>query len=142
MIELNYDAKKVQGLGPAARASLLWGGGFTIVRDIAQFGVMLVLVRLLSPSDYGSYALAQSIIGFLSVFSFGTLVLHALQLRDPAEIDWQAHFTAAVVINTILCAVTIVAAWILSLNQHYKDAAVPLAALSLVFLVEIPGSLR
>jgi O-antigen/teichoic acid export membrane protein len=142
MGEVGCDVPKTENLGISARASLLWGGGFTILRDVAQFGTMLVLVRLLSPSDYGSAALAQTIIGFLSVFSFGTLVLHALQLRDPSQIDWQAHFTAAVVVNTMLCAVTVCVAWFLSLSPHYANAAMPLAVLSLVFIVEIPGSLR
>ena len=89
-----------QSLGNSARASLLWAGGFTLLRDVAQFGTMLILVRLLSPADYGTAALAQSTIGFLSVVSFGAFVMHSLQFRDPSQVDWQAHFTAAVVINT------------------------------------------
>jgi hypothetical protein len=35
---------------------LLWGGGFTLLRDLAQFAVMLILVRLLSPADCGTAA--------------------------------------------------------------------------------------
>ena len=38
-------------LGASARTSLLWGGGFTLLRDVAQFGVMLILVRLLMASS-------------------------------------------------------------------------------------------
>ncbi len=142
MIEMDRVAPEQASRGASARASLLWGGGFTMLRDIAQFGTMLVLVRLLSPADYGSAALAQTIVGFLSVFSFGTLVTHALQLRDPSKIDWQAHFTAAVVVNATLCAVTLCVAWLLSLSPQYANAAMPLAVLSLVLIVEIPGSLR
>jgi O-antigen/teichoic acid export membrane protein len=70
------------GLGASARASVLWGGGFTVARDVAQFAGMLVLVRLLSAEDYGTAALAQSITGLLSVVSFGTFLTHALQLRN------------------------------------------------------------
>ncbi len=142
MIEAGYDLSTAPSLGASARASLLWGGGFTILRDVAQFATMLVLVRLLSPADYGTAALAQTIIGFLSVFSFGTLVMHALQMREPSNIDWQAHFTAAVVVNTTLCVITLCVAWLLSFTQRYANAALPLAALSLIFIVEIPGTLR
>ena len=129
-------------LGASARASVLWGGGFTLIRDLLQFVTMLVLVRLLSPGDYGSATLAQTILGLLAVFSLVTFSLHALQARDPAEIDWQVHFTAAVVINSVLVLVTLTLAGLLSLTSRYEAAALPLAALSLVFVVEIPAALR
>jgi len=131
-----------ESLGKSARASLLWGGGFHFVRDIAQFGVMLVMVRLLTPEDYGSAALAQSIMGLIAVISFGTLVMHALQIRDPSAVDWQAHFTAAAVINTLLFGLTILVAYALSFTERYHSGALPLAGLATVFLIEIPGTLR
>lgn len=129
-------------LGASARASLLWGGGFTLLRDVAQFGVMLILVRLLSPADYGTAALAQAVIGMVSVISFATFSGHALQLRNPDDIDWQAHFTWAAVLNTVLAGLVLLLGFGLSFSQHYREAALPLAALSVVFLIEIPGTLR
>jgi hypothetical protein len=51
---------------------LLWGGGFMLLRDVPQFAVMLILVRLLSPADYGTAALAQAVICVVSVVSFTT----------------------------------------------------------------------
>jgi len=131
-----------QSLAQSAKASILWGGGFTLLRDVVQFGTMLALVRLLSPEDYGSAALAQSIIGVMSVLSFGTLVMHAFQLRDPQKIDWQAHFTAAAVINSVLFGLTLAIAWALSFSEHFHRAAGPLAGLGAVFLVEIAGTMR
>lgn len=131
-----------QRLASSARASLLWGGGFTLLRDIAQFGVMLVLVRLLSPSDYGTAALAQAIVGFVSVFSFATFSSHALQVRRPEDIDWQAHFSAATVINSVLAGLVLALAFGLSRTATYAEIALPLAALALVFIIEIPGTLR
>jgi len=126
----------------SARASLLWGGGFTMLRDVAQFGVMLILVRLLTPTDYGTVALAQAIVGIVSVASFATFSGHALQLRKLEDIDWQAHFTSAAVLNTVLAGLLLVLAFGISFSQQYREAALPLAALSVVFLVEIPGTLR
>lgn len=129
-------------LGASARASLKWAGGIFMLRAVLQFLTMLVLVRLLTPSDYGSAALAQTIIGVFSVASFGTFVAHALQARNPADVDWQAHFTAAVVGNAALTLVTLGVAWVLSITSHYAAAALPLAVLSLVFIIEVPATLR
>ncbi|MET0274571.1 MAG: oligosaccharide flippase family protein [Phenylobacterium sp.] len=131
-----------QSLGGSARAAMLWGGGFTILRDVVQFAVMLVLVRLLSPADYGAAALAQTIIGVASVVSFATFSLHALQIRDPAAIDWQAQFTAAVCLNGLVAGLTVLVAGVLYWTNTFREAALPLAALALVFVIEAPGTLR
>lgn len=140
--ELSSPKPPPLSLGASARTSLLWGGGFTVIRDVAQFATMLALVRLLTPTDYGSAALAQSIMGLFAVVSFGTLAMHALQARNPDEIDWDAHFTAAVVVNSVLAVLVLALAWVLSSTGRYDNVALPLAALSLVFIVEIPGTLR
>jgi O-antigen/teichoic acid export membrane protein len=138
----SLTASKWKSLGSSARASLMWSGGFTLLRDLAQFAVMLILVRLIGPSDYGTVALAQSIVGFISVASFGVLITHALQLRDPAQVDWQAHFTAGLIVNSALFVVTLVVAHILSRVPHYQASALPLAVLALTFLLDIPATLR
>lgn len=103
---------------------------------------MLVMVRILSAEDYGSVALAQSVIGLVSVVSFGTLILHVLQKRDPGSIDWQIHFTAGAVVNILLFILSIFGALILRESHKYGNAAGPLAALALTFLIEIPSTLR
>lgn len=126
----------------SAIQSVLWGGGFTLLRDILQFGAMLFMVRLLSPEIYGSVGLAQSIIGLLSVLSINTFYLHAFQIRDPKEVDWQAHFSAAFVINISLVGVTLLIAWGLTYSQTYQAAAGPLAAMSSVFIIEIAATIR
>ena len=136
------DRPRTRSPGASARSSLLWGGGSTLLRDLAQLGAMLVLVRVVSPADYGSAALAQSVLGLIAVLSFNTFLLHAFQHRDPARVDWQAHFTAAVFLNTLLFGCTLCVAWFLSTTSVYSGASWPLAVLSTVFLIEIPASLR
>jgi O-antigen/teichoic acid export membrane protein len=129
-------------LGRSARRSLLWGGGYTFIRDVAQFGAMLILVRLLTAADYGVAALAQSIVGLAGIVSIVTFSAHTLHVRDPAEIDWQVQFTAATVLNLIVAAVVLMIAFGLSFTEKFREIALPLAVLSVVFLVEIPGALR
>lgn len=126
----------------AARSALLWGVGFTSLRDVLQFFSMLILVRILTPHDYGRVALAQTLIGLLSILSIKTFVANALQARDPARIDWDAQFTLALTVNLAMFAATLAAAGVLSLIPSYGEAALPLAVLSVVFLIEIPANLR
>src|SRR5581483_11603067 len=71
--------------GASARASVLWGGGFTLFRDVLQFATLIVLVRHVMPDDYGRAALAQTILGLLSVASFSTCSPYARQAPAPAN---------------------------------------------------------
>jgi O-antigen/teichoic acid export membrane protein len=135
-------AQKPAALGQTARGAVLWGSGFTLVTDLVQFALMLVLVRILSADDYGRAGLAQSVLGMVSIVSFKTLIPHALQLRDPKTIDWQAHFTAGAVVNVSLFVLTLFVAGLLSLTTSYAGAAAPLTVLSFVLLIEIPANVR
>ena len=65
-----------------------------------------------------------------------------MQVRNPNEIDWQAHFSAAATINGMLASMTLVLAYALSFTTRYAEVALPLAALAAVLIVEIPGTLR
>lgn len=130
------------GLAGTARSSLLWSGGSTLLRDGVQFATMLVLVRILSPAEYGSMALAQSVLGLVAVFSFATFSAHALQIRDPGAVDWDAHFSAALVLNLPLFGATLLLALGLTSTDRFSEAAAPLAGLALVFPVEILATFR
>ncbi len=128
--------------GGSTGQALVMGGGFLLFKDISVFITMVVLVRYLSPSDYGSFAFAQSIIGLGAIGSAVVLMSHSLQVRNPKEIDWQSHFTVSVLVNSILFLLTLLLAWVLSFSDKYSDSAIPLAGLGLVFLIDIPGTMR
>lgn len=142
MNEASPPPRVASPLASVARGAVLWGGGSNLLHDLLQFTTMLVLVRLLTPEDYGRAALAQTALILISVVSFKTFAPHSLQLRDPAAIDWQSHFTAATALNLFAFALTLVAAGVLSLTDRYAKAALPLAVLSILFLIEIPATLR
>jgi len=140
--EKSVLTSETNALASVAGRALIWGAGFTFIRDILQFATMVVLVRIVTPGEYGIAAMAQAVIGFMSIVSFNTFVSHALQIRDPDTIDWQAHFSAALIINTTLFMLTILVAGLLSQMEKFSEAALPLAVMSLVFLIEIPATLR
>ena len=52
-----------------AQSSIIWNTLFNIFKDIVNFCVMLILVRLLSPDDYGQFTLVTNIIGVIAAFS-------------------------------------------------------------------------
>ncbi|MBL38608.1 MAG: hypothetical protein CMP07_09375 [Xanthomonadales bacterium] len=126
----------------SARRALLWAGGATILSDIAQFAAMLVMVRLVSPAEYGQAALALGLYGLIAVFSFATFVQHVLQFRDPERVDWSVQLSGALIINVLLFVLSCGVAWVLYSTEKFAAAAVPLLLLSTTFILEIPGTLH
>ena len=132
----------MSNLGTKARSAVIWNAGFNIFRDLMQFGVMLVLVRLLAPTAYGEFSLATSVIGFLSIFSFNSFIAHTLQVKDDKAVHYQEHFTAGAAIQLGLCGVTNLVALALRWFPKYAPVAPLVHVLSLTFLLEWPCNLR
>ena len=124
-------------LGTKAKSSVLWNTGFNFFRDILQFLVMLVLVRLISPSSYGKFALISSVMTFIHVFSFNTFIQHVLQVREDSKVNYQLHFSFGLVLQISLFFLTNVIAFILNFSDLYQEISVYLHVLSFVFFFEL-----
>jgi len=123
------------------REALLWGAGFKVFRDLLQFAVMLVLVRLLEPGDYGKWGLLASLTGFFGLVSAKSFFTHLLQVRREADVHPQDHFTAGLAIQGALFLVVNVAAVVLRRSDTYGAIAPLLHIASLGLLIELPGEL-
>jgi O-antigen/teichoic acid export membrane protein len=129
-------------LREAARSGLFWFTGVSVFQDVLQFGVMLVLVRLLEPKAYGQSALITSIVGFLMLFSYRYFIEQTLQARPQEHVDYQTHFAAsgAVQVGTFLLANLVAAG--MRYFDTYKETAPLLHVMSVVFLLDWPSELR
>ncbi|MCG6885825.1 MAG: oligosaccharide flippase family protein, partial [Proteobacteria bacterium] len=72
------------------------------ILDVIQFSVMLVLVRILTPADYGAYGLIMAVMGFAFVFSSQSFVDYLLQIRGDTGVDYSLYFTLSLLINSLL----------------------------------------
>src|SRR5262245_27031518 len=99
-----------QKLAEKARLAVFWTTGFQIFWDLLQFGITLALVRLLPADAYGQFGFVTALIGFLTLYSFREMLGHTLQVRDDQQVHYQDHFTAGLVIQTAMCAITNVVA--------------------------------
>lgn len=129
-------------LSASARQSVLWNTGFNIFRDLLQFAVMLMLVRLISPQGYGQFALANTVIGIISVLAFQSFVSHAIQLRDDLPVDYQSHFTLGALVQISLFMLTNIVALILGDTEGKEELSSLLHVLSVAFLLEWPAEIR
>jgi O-antigen/teichoic acid export membrane protein len=129
-------------LGANARSAAIWNGGFLFFRDLLQFGVTLVLVRLLAPAAYGQFSLITSIIGFFSIFSFKNFVAYTIQVKSDEEAEFQEHFTAGAVLQSTIFSITNLVAMALRWVPAYAPVAPLVHVMSLTFLLEWPCEVR
>ena len=129
-------------LAHKAKLSVLWNTGFNLIRDALQFCVMLVLVRLLDPEAYGQFGMANSVIGFMSVFAFQGFIAHTIQVRNDNDVHYQDHFTAGAFIQIGMFLVANVVAVIMRYVGSYSEIAPLIHLLSITFLLEWPCELR
>lgn len=132
----------MSNLHQKARSAVIWNAGFNLFRDLMQFGVMLVLVRLLAPEAYGQFAFVISIISFLGIFAFNNFIAHALQVKRDEDVHFQEHFTAGGVLQIGMFAVTNITAIALCWWPNYAPVAPLVHVMSLTFLLEWPCELR
>jgi PST family polysaccharide transporter len=74
---------------------LLWTGGYQVFEAVASLVVMLILVRIIPPAEYGRAAAAVGILAFLNLWSARGFVEHALQTRDGEEPDWHVYWSVS-----------------------------------------------
>ena len=129
-------------LAQKARVAVAWTTGLNLLRDLVQFGLMLVLVRLLPPAVYGQFGLVNTVIGFMMVFSSREFIAHTLVVRDDSEVNYQEQFTAGCFIQGTLFVAANVGALVLRWFPTYAPIAPLLHVMSLAFLLDLPSELR
>src|SRR6201988_959214 len=92
----------MSSLGRKAASGVLWTTGLNVFRAFVQFGGMLVLVRLVAKEADGEFGLVMAIMGFLPILSFRVFLEHTLQIRPGGEVNYQVHFPAGAVVQTVL----------------------------------------
>ena len=129
-------------LAHKAKLSVLWNTGFNLFRDVLQFLVMLVLVRLLNPEAYGQFGMANTVVGFISVLAFQNFIAHTIQVRRDEDVHYQDQFTAGAFIQISLFLLTNAVALILKYFENYAAITPLVHLLSLTFILEWPCELR
>lgn len=132
----------MSSLASKAKSSVIWNTGFNLFRDILQFLVMIVLVRMISPESYGQFALVTSVIGFIHVFSFSTFIQHILQERDDSKVDYQNHFTFGFYLQVFMFIITNLIAFTMEYFNFYSTISTYMHVLSIVFFLELFSELR
>lgn len=130
------------GLAGRARLAIAWSTGFQLFRDLLQFGLTLVLVRLLPAEAYGQFGFLTTLLSFLTLYSFREFLGHTLQARDHETVHYQDHFTAGLVIQIAIFLIANLVAVALRWVPAYAPVAPILHVMSILFLLDLPSEFR
>ena len=140
--QLVSESAAPPSLAARARQAVVWTTGFNLFRDLLQFGLTIVLVRLLPAEVYGQFGLLTTLIGFLTLLSFREFLNHTMQLRDGETVPYQDHFSAGLVIQggvfLVANGIAIVMRWF----PDYAAVAPVLHVMSVLFLLDLPSEFR
>ncbi len=116
-------------------SGLTWGVMFQALEVVVSFGAMLVLVRILSPVDYGRAAATTGVVAMLGIFNAHLFISHALQLPDDETPDWSQHWTFAFYLQGTLSVACHLIAGVCWLIPAYTPIAklLHLAAFGILF---------
>jgi O-antigen/teichoic acid export membrane protein len=80
--------------------SLFWIGGTRLLGQAVTWLITIVVIRILTPDDYGLLALATVFVGFLSIFAEAGLGSALVQAPEVDDGKLRAIFAAAILINS------------------------------------------
>ncbi len=101
------------------RSAVIWRSGTQIVGQIITWASTFLVIRLLSPSDYGLYAMTAVVLGLLSLVNGYGLANALIQKREVTPYMLRQLFGMLVVLNVTLAAIQIVAApWVAAYYGH------------------------
>ena len=83
--------------------SFYWLTGVTWLGQIFSWAVTLIVIRLLTPEDYGLLSMATVLIGFLAILSELGLGAAIIQKKEITEDELKKIFGCVIVVGFFLC---------------------------------------
>ena len=129
------------GTRGSVASGLLWNTLYQVFNTLLSFGAMLVMVRLLSPGEYGRAAAAVALISIASAFGSPSFVAHSLQLPEGEQPDWGLHWNVSMPLQLLLFVILNVIAFGCWLSDTYYPIAGLIVVGAIGVLLEWPAQI-
>jgi PST family polysaccharide transporter len=126
-------------IGKSARRGVAWTGIAQLIKQVSDFGVGILMARLLSPTDFGIIGASMIILSFVSIltsFGFSSAIIQRSTLDNEFIKTAQTLSFALGCLSTL--AMCISAHWIsLFYKNQFFETAIPV--MSLIYLISSFG---
>ncbi len=110
-----------------------------VVRSIVRLGTIVVLARLLDPTDFGLVAMVTVVTGVFEIFATGGLSAAAVQRQEISEAQLSTLFWFNIAIGALLALLCLAAAPVLSAFYGEPKTALVIVAIAPAFLINATG---
>lgn len=127
-------ATEAENLRDQVRMAVIWRSGTQIVSQLIAWASTFLVIRILSPSDYGLYAMTSVVLvllGLLNGYSFANAVI---QDRNAGKAQLRQLFGLLIVVNGTLALAQVLAAPLVAAYFHQPKVADLLRVQSLIYL--------
>src|ERR1700682_622365 len=83
-------------------SGLFWVGGVRLLSQILTWAITIIIIRLLSPDDYGLLAMATVFVSFLVLTAEGGLGAALIQTPEVDDFKLRGIFAAVIVVHCAL----------------------------------------
>jgi O-antigen/teichoic acid export membrane protein len=99
-----------ESLREQVRSAVIWRSGSQIAGQLITWTFTFLVIRILSPSDYGLYAMTAVVLNFLSLVNGSGLANALIQKRDATPDMLRQLFGMLILLNGALAAIQFAAA--------------------------------
>ena len=123
-----------ESLGRRVRRAVLWRSGSQLVAQLVQWGVTFLVIRILSPRDYGLFAMTQVVLVLLNMLNGYGLASGLIRQRDIAEREVRQLFGMLLLLNGGLALAQVLLAPVAAAYYRQPLVADLLRAQALLYL--------
>lgn len=118
-------------------SGLYWTGGARLLGQLMTWAITLVIIRLLTPGDYGLVAMASVFVGFLALIAEAGLGPALVQMQELDDLKVRRIFGAVILIDLALFALQFAAAPLIARFFQEERLVLIIRVLALQFPIMI-----
>ncbi|MBX9815756.1 MAG: lipopolysaccharide biosynthesis protein [Proteobacteria bacterium SG_bin5] len=101
-----------ESLGNQIRRAVLWRSGSQILVQLVQWAATFLVIRILTPADYGLFAMTQVVLGLLNMLNGYGLASGLIRAKDVSRRQIRQLFGLLLLVNAALAlAQALLAPW-------------------------------
>jgi O-antigen/teichoic acid export membrane protein len=129
----------------SVRDAVIWRSGSQIAAQMVQWAATFAVIRILSPADYGLFAMAQVLLVFLNMLNGYGLASGLIQKAEVSEREIRQLFGMLILVNGGLAALQLALAPLAAAYYRQPEVARLLAVQALIYVttpfIALPSAL-
>lgn len=130
----NHTNQPLESLTNQVRSAVLWRSGSQILAQLVQWLATFLVIRILSPHDYGLYAMTGVVLVFLNMLNGYGLASGLVQRPQVSEREVRQLFGMLIVLNGSLALAQVALAPLAASYYRQPEVAALLRVQSLLYI--------